>query len=74
MSSLYVKTQCNKCRKKSGGFKFKCKFCSCDYCIKCLQPEYHDCSNLVICQSKSKEILKNQLLSNKCIKPKVEKI
>lgn len=74
MSSTIVKSRCNKCRKKLGGFKFECKFCSCEYCTNCLQPEYHDCSELITCQTKCKDLLNNQLLSNKCIKPKLEKI
>lgn len=38
------KNKCNKC-KKNNYLLMKCK-CNNDYCLKCLQPELHECVNM----------------------------
>ena len=72
MSSL--KCRCHQCKKKMGSIDFSCKFCEHKFCSNCLQPECHKCSNLINCQKKCKDLLYDQLLSNKCVKSKLTKI
>lgn len=69
-----LKTRCSNCKKKTGINKLNCKFCHLDFCTTCLQPEYHKCSELLDCKTQSKQILSEQLFSNKCVKIKLEKL
>ena len=62
------KQKCSNCKKKMGLMKYECK-CSNMFCIKCLQPENHNCSYNFKLEGKKK--LKNDMIvvsSNKVIK------
>lgn len=67
------KTKCHYCH-SSKGMKLICKFCKKSYCTSCLMPEVHNCDNMEDCLSCSRSSLSNELLKNKCIKPKIESI
>lgn len=68
-----AKTYCKCCNKKYG-IKLDCKFCNHKFCTYCLMPEKHKCDNIVDCKRKSRDLLEDELMSNKCVKKKIESI
>lgn len=68
------KTRCSSCSSKMNGIVMTCKLCETRVCISCLMPEIHKCIKLEefkdICHSKHEK----ELLRNKCVKTKLEKI
>ena len=63
--------RCEFCGKKAF-MPTTCKYCSEDLCLKCLLPPRHDCKK--IDSWKSKDGLTKQLMKDKCVSEKDERI
>ena len=64
-------SKCNFCKKKTF-MPSSCKYCEKDLCMKCLLPTKHACPKIELWRCK--DSLRDQLLNNKCVSQKIEKI
>lgn len=65
--------RCSSCN-TINGMKMMCKFCETKYCLSCLMPEIHKCENIDKLKESCKLQLEKDLVNNKCVKRKIEKI
>ena len=68
-----IKKKCQNCNKKPG-LLTTCKFCESKYCFNCLQFEIHRCEGLVVMKEKKRRSLEGKLESERCVKPKIDRI
>ena len=75
-STFVKKSRCfvDGCNKKIAKIIGDCKFCNNKFCELHRLPEIHVCSKMNDVKSKSKNILENRLLSEKCISNKLDSI
>ena len=66
--------KCPSCNSIVIGMKMNCKLCDSKFCLSCLMPEIHKCIKLNEFKESCKLKLKEDLLRNKCVKTKLEKI
>lgn len=64
-------SRCDFCKRKAY-MPNTCKFCEKQLCIKCLLPPKHECKN--IDKWRSKDGLRDQLMTYKCVGEKIDKI
>ena len=66
-----MKTKCHICKKKAAVIIGHCKYCDLDFCVAHRIPETHSCSGIEACKGESKKRNTTQLLSFKCVAPKI---
>ena len=54
--------KCHLCKKK--GCFIECKYCNYVYCTRCLQPEMHECKQLMSCIENKKKMFEKSLQQN----------
>ena len=61
--AIKTKKKCELCAKKK--MLMDCKYCRLNFCLNCLIPELHKCSNISNCQEMQRDALKKTLEKNK---------
>lgn len=67
------KMKCTSCKKKHS-ISINCKYCSTLFCISCIQQEVHGCNMMSDMISELSSNLNKRILSERCVKKKIEKI
>lgn len=71
---MIAKSKCAMCLSKSAAIIGDCKFCQSKYCLNHRLPEAHDCVNVSSCKKEAFKTNEKNLLNNKCVSLKLEKI
>jgi hypothetical protein len=70
-TEISLKTKkCSYCLHKCS-MKMNCKFCYKSHCLRCIQPEIHECEKLEIMKESLKNKLSLKLTNERCVKPKI---
>lgn len=70
---LITKKKCESCKKKPGILS-TCYYCQSIYCFNCLQQEIHSCVNILVMKEDKRDLLKQKLEAEKCVRIKISPI